>query len=205
MRIIGIAGPAGSGKDTLALAFTELGFARVSFATPIKDALNAMFGFEPEQWEDREWKEAELEEFGVSPRHLAQTLGTEWGRQFVADDLWVRLALNKADDERIVISDVRFDNEADAIRQAGGLIVHLKRPGCAPVKEHVSEAGIAHQPDDHTLMNDGTIEQLHASARTVYVKELAARYPTMVDLDRGLMRGDLSLADMQAVIDYCCA
>ena len=96
----------------------QLGFTRMSFAAPIKEALNAMFGWHPGNWDDREWKEEDLESFKpnlVSPRLLAQTLGTEWGRD-LDPDFWVKTLehrwLARETGTNLVISDVRLDTEA---------------------------------------------------------------------------------------------
>ena len=61
-----------------------------------------------------------------------QTLGTEWGRNMIGPDVWVRLTMHRVDDllasgVNVIIDDVRFDNEAEAIRERDGQIVTLSR------------------------------------------------------------------------------
>lgn len=109
--LIGIAGRAGSGKDTLAAHLvSKYGFIRYGFADPIKRLLNERFGWENSEWEDREWKETPNERYGqrwigsengkygrpdrdffesFSPREWAQWLGTEVGRNTFGEDCWV--------------------------------------------------------------------------------------------------------------------
>lgn len=172
--IIGITGRAGSGKDTLALHFQQkYGCTRRAFADPIKELLNQRFGWTMAQWEDRTWKESQFvrsvasnEPEYLSPRQLAQWLGTEVGRNTFGQDCWVRAMerwarIHLAHEDRLVIPDVRFDNEAIWIRKMGGIIIQLHRPNTIPVAEHVSERGI---DPDHIYMyilNDGTIEDLY--------------------------------------------
>lgn len=185
MKLIGIAGKAGSGKDTVANRLVEKhGFVRYAFADPIKRGLDAMFGLDANYFEDRSLKELPIPRLGdKSPRQLAQWLGTEYGRHLVADDLWVRLAEREFDYYRnmnetsffsrthwyrgMVVPDVRFENEADWIRSKGGVVLHLTRPGVDGVAAHVSESGVPRCPEDVVLVNRGTIQDLHTNLDTM--------------------------------------
>jgi hypothetical protein len=70
-----------------------------------------------------------------------QTLGTEWGRNLIADDLWVKSAIRRAGDLRTVITDVRFPNEMEAVVAAGGVCFGITADWITPVEgEHESEA-----------------------------------------------------------------
>ncbi|HHK4489846.1 TPA: deoxynucleotide monophosphate kinase, partial [Pseudomonas aeruginosa] len=60
-----------------------------------------------------------------------------------------------------VISDVRFDNEADWIRAKGGVVVHLRRQGAADVAAHSSESGITPGARDLFISNDGSLNDLY--------------------------------------------
>jgi hypothetical protein len=96
---------------------------------------------------------------GATPRRAMQTLGTEWGRGCIAPDLWVRLFLLRAERHRaagapVVCDDMRFANEAEAIRGAGGLLVRVDRPGVAPAAGHASEGGLAGVDFDLVVSND---------------------------------------------------
>jgi len=93
MRLIGLTGPAGSGKDTVARLLCEQhGFVQMAFADPLRAMLKAGLGLTDEELHRRDLKEAPLEWLGKSPRQLLQTLGTEWGRQHVHPHLWLELA-----------------------------------------------------------------------------------------------------------------
>lgn len=149
--ILGLSGPAGSGKTTTARHLVKrYGFYELSFATPIKNALNALFGWDYSKWEDREWKESPLVDRGdgirLSPRRLAQWLGTEAGRA-IDPDIWVNYLFRthermlRSPGARVVISDVRFDNEATAIRGIGGRVIHLDDMVTREFPSHASEIG----------------------------------------------------------------
>lgn len=159
--LIGLTGKAGAGKDTVAALLTDHDFAHTYLAFPIKSSVGAMLGVPISRWEDRDWKETALPGLGVSPRQLAQTLGTEWGRDVIDPDFWIKLTQMRMDEHPEfpdwVISDVRFDNEARWIKDSGGFVVHVDRE-VAGVATHISEAGVAYR--DYTLDNNGTIEEL---------------------------------------------
>lgn len=156
-KVIGLAGKAGAGKDTVAdhLVLNH-GYVKYSLAAALKAGLNAMFGFTPEQWNDREWKETVIPWLGKSPRQLAQTLGTEWGRNAVRDDLWLLLAQRfiEQSDQRVVIADVRFENEAMLVRNLGGKVWQIQRPDVAAVATHASEKPLAPWFIDTHVFND---------------------------------------------------
>lgn len=149
-KLIGIAGKAGSGKDTLASWLeNRYDFRRYSFADPIKEMIATGLGIPLSDLYDRKKKEEINPLYGVSPRVMAQTLGTEWGRNIVCDDIWLKATMQRMQHEgtvRAVIADVRFDNEAQFIIDNGGVLVEIKRDGCngaVGIVGHASEAGIS--------------------------------------------------------------
>lgn len=188
--VIGLSGRAGCGKDKAADALTSSGaFISIRFAQALKDGLNAMFGFTNDQWNDREWKETEIELLGKSPRQLAQTVGTEWGREMVHPDVWVAcLALRikrhiysaqePGDIKSIVIPDLRFQNEADWIKDNQGIIIEIQRDSNEDLtthSDHKSEGGISLLMIDHIIQNNGTIDELQFNVRALAAKALVER------------------------------
>lgn len=153
--LIGLTGKAGAGKDTTADIIEEqLGkenVFRISFAQPIRDMLKAAFPFLTDEHFYGKLKEEVIPSLGKSPRQLMQTLGTEWGRQCVKDSLWVDTALEKAkaaqaEGKHVVITDVRFENEAIALWGENGYVVKIVRPShkatVGVTSTHPSEGGI---------------------------------------------------------------
>lgn len=174
MNIIGLSGPAGSGKDTVAGMIIErrVGWCTLSFAEPMKRMLVAGGFLTQEQIEDRWFKETPLSFHGCSPRHLMQTLGTEWGRKLIAPDIWVRLlneqvsTLAENGVSGVVITDVRFENEATYIRSHGGRVVHVRRD-TARKDRHESERGIKIAYGDMAIYNNGPIDALRGNVEVL--------------------------------------
>ncbi len=160
--IVGFSGLAGSGKSKVATpALEALGFTRVGFADPLRRMLLAL-GLTEAEMADKERPCEKL--CGKTPRQALQALGTEWGRERIGDDFWVRLWARAASRHPdVVVDDVRFANEAAAIRAAGGLIIRIERTGAGSASGggHVSEHGGI--PADVTLQNDGSPADLSAS------------------------------------------
>lgn len=160
--LVGVAGPAGSGKDTVGEWFaTRFGFKRYAMASTLKAGLTAMGFPEPA---DRALKEQPVPGFSFTWREAAQKLGTEWGRN-LDPDLWLKLAERylQASHNSVVITDIRFENEAAMVRRLGGTILHLQgRAASLGVSQaHASEAGIEILDADVILDNSGSISYLH--------------------------------------------
>lgn len=168
MKLIGLTGKARAGKDTIAnhLWLDHL-YVKLSFAHPLKTAVGTIFGLTREQtWED-ELKEVVVPYWGLTPRQMLQKMGTEAIRNTFGGDVWVkRLALSYdavRNTDNVVISDVRFHEEAQYIRSQGGVIVEVVRntAGLDGVEAgHVSESGIG-SPADFTVENNSTKEALY--------------------------------------------
>ena len=140
--IIGIAGFQGSGKDTIADYLQNIyGFKRDSFAATLKDAVAAVFGWDREllegrTTESRAWREQvdpwwadRLNMPDLTPRLVLQKWGTEVARKSWHDDTWIASLENKLARAHndIVITDVRFPNEIQAVRNAGGVVIRVVR------------------------------------------------------------------------------
>lgn len=173
--LIGLTGLAGAGKDTAADRLCAAhGFERHAFAEPIRDMLTALLvscGIDYDHLFDRAKKEQPLPHLGMSPRRLMQTLGTEWGRQQLDPQFWIRctaLTLGLHDlprsapvHDRIVITDVRFAEEAAWIKSFGGVIARVERDGAGIPGQHVSELQAQHIKATWRIQNNGTVDELH--------------------------------------------
>ena len=181
---IGLTGPAGAGKTTAAAWFVKIHKHHTfQFAAPLKKAVFGLIDhLRPHDHPHRTvWyindpvgKQTPIDFMGgLTARYLMQTLGTEWGRNTIDKDFWVLLAAAKMNrairaykkrDLRYVIEDMRFENEADLIRALGGTILRIERPGHTQLADteaaHASET--APPAPDLVIVNDGTIDDLHA-------------------------------------------
>ena len=158
--IIGFCGPIGAGKTTCARHLeASHGFRRVRFAGPLKDMLRAL-GLTDEEL-DGHLKEQPCDLLGgQTPRRAMQTLGTEWGRALIHPDLWVLAWLHAIKDyPQVVVDDVRFPNEVETIRAAGGMVILVERPGFTAETTHPSESHRLRF--DFTVRNDVPLETLH--------------------------------------------
>ena len=171
MTRIALSGYARSGKDAMAAILVEKhGYLRVSFADPMREALLAL---NPRiqnggsstslAWLVRRWGWDRAKVDYPEIRELLQRFGTEVGRNLFGEDFWVGMAMRKAAEHpRVVFSDCRFENEARAVLGAGGAVVRVVRPGVGPVNAHVSDRALPDELITHTLLNDGTLEDLAA-------------------------------------------
>jgi len=167
MNIVGIAGKAGSGKDVIAEYLVDVfGYHRRAWADSLKDAAGAIFGLTREQMYGGE-KEVVDRYWGHSPRYILQKLGTECLRQGYGKDVWIRSFYRHISQQPMswfwVVPDVRFENEARAIREWGGRLWRVDRPGVGEVgmAGHASEHDLDNWVEwDQVLVNDGTVLEL---------------------------------------------
>jgi hypothetical protein len=147
VKIIGLVGLAGSGKDTVGQYYVDkFGFKAEAFADPLKDCLSVMFGWDREMLsgrtpESREWREQVdpwwAERLGIphfSPRFAMQNIGTDVVRKAFHDQLWL-INMEKrllTSTEPVVVTDGRFANEIRLIRRLGGRVYRVKR-GSDPI------------------------------------------------------------------------
>lgn len=93
-------------------------------------------------------------------------------------DFWLRIARDKISTADrwslpVVVSDVRYTNEANALRAAGALMVRIERPGASAGGEaarHVSEVDLDDYPADVTVPNAGTLDDLYALVDALAVR-----------------------------------
>lgn len=174
IKLIALTGYAGSGKTTAAKHLVEAhGFTLVKFAGPLKAMMRALgLGDREIEGDLKEVPSAILG--GKTPRHAMQTLGSEWGRNLIHSNIWVNVAMEMACDVidhggRVVIDDLRFGNEVDAVRSHGGIILRIDRPGIGPVNNHESES--IPIPYDLLIQNSVGVNHLRLSINHVLLRE----------------------------------
>ena len=175
-------GLARSGKDHAANYLAKhMQLHKYAFAEPLKTMLKSVFGDHFHEGD----RSGICPETGKSYREMMQTLGTEWGRQLMDENVWVNLVDRRwrevetgehlvmmprdPGDERagypsymakgMVLSDVRFDSEAQWIRDHGGMVIMIVRPGVEPVgvAGHASEKGVSRGLIDAFVSNEGSL------------------------------------------------
>lgn len=146
-KIIALTGAKGVGKTTIAKAIESKEWNErviLSFADPLRSMLARILPMS--YMTDTVKKEQPIEWLGnKSPRQLLQTLGTAWGRGMVSETIWIDAMHRMIKDqpsEVVIIDDCRFENEADMVRDAGGIVIRLERAGIEYTGEHSTEMGI---------------------------------------------------------------
>jgi hypothetical protein len=174
-KIIALYSPApGSGKSTVATHLNNRhGYAIVKFAMPLKAMTSTLLeymGYDNpkivQQMIEGELKSRPIMGFPeITPRYMMQTLGTEWGRDCLDENFWVRIATNRIrylNDQGIpvVVDDMRFINEYEALEMLGAKMVKINRPSVVYESDHPSEGLLDDFDFDVEIENIGTIEQL---------------------------------------------
>lgn len=169
---IGLTGHAGAGKDSVAdILVKEYNFTRYALADKMREALYKLNpvlegSLRLADLVDREgWDRAKRRPFfGPEVRRLLQVFGSEIGRDMFGQGVWIDAldAEIPRHASRIVVTDIRFPNEADWIHDFyDGFVVKLQRPGVGPVNDHQSDKGLHPDHYDYLISNDGTLKDLH--------------------------------------------
>lgn len=172
--IIGLGFMARSGKDTVADYLVEQhGFKKAAFADRLKAAAGCIFGLSMQQlYGDQK---EEIDQFwNDTPRNILQKMGTECMRRGYRDDIWIQALFRyieldgweTKEETNWVVSDVRFPNEAQAIKDHKGMLIQINRPelgqGKIATKMHASETAMVNYHGwDHVITNDGSIQDLY--------------------------------------------
>lgn len=194
MILVGLSGYARSGKDAAAKVFVdEFGFTRVAFADKLREVLYQLdpicgsfttltdlgnTRFESMTVQDviksYGWDGYKESKYGPEIRRLLQRLGTEAGRQTLWDSIWIDAALTSFDeDARVVVTDCRFPNEAQAVKERGGVMWRVERQGVGPANAHASETGLDGWNEwDYMLLNNTDLECYQEVVRHAALSQL---------------------------------
>ena len=162
--IIGLTGYARSGKDTVAKFLIEdHGYTRIAFADTIREFLlriNPILMSGHRLGEHVKMYGWEITKAQDEVRRLLQDTGMA-ARQLFGEDFWIVQVLRKiGPTDKVVITDVRFKNEADIITMLNGQVWRVNRPEVGPINGHVSESDMDVYTADHTIDNSGSISDL---------------------------------------------
>lgn len=185
-RLIGISGKKQHGKDTVAKIIQDMypdEYIILKFADKLKDMVCVLLDCTRMELEDPKYKETPLGEkwekftthdagpFGeittsyyLTPRLILQLLGTECGREIIHPNIWVNVTMNTVAKNQLpgaIITDVRFPNEAEAIKKAGGILIRVERVDMESSDNHPSETSLDDYDDfDYIVYNDKDIIEL---------------------------------------------
>lgn len=179
-KLIGLGHRAQAGKDTVAGFLEPLGFHRVAFADALRDLallvdplVDSLVPLSTNLY--RHYKEA-VDHLGYEQakaelpevRRFLQHLGVG-ARKIFGEDVWVSAAFRGVPRGKLVFSDVRFKNEAATVKELGGLLVRVHRPGFSDCPAyHVSETELEDHAWDVELHNDGDLTELHEVVRALF-------------------------------------
>lgn len=155
-RLIGLTGPAGCGKDTIAeRLFAVHGFVPTAVADPLRSAASDLYGVDHEDFTDPVRLGTVNGYWGMTPRQMMSRLRLQVGSEFLVRR-WALTYNEIRDVANCVVSDVEDDVAAEIIRDCGGVIIHVSRPGCD------AEDRVAFCDGDLVLDNVGDIKTLYA-------------------------------------------
>ena len=177
-NIIGLCAKKRAGKDTLAKHLIDnYNYTKYAFADPLKKSCQEIFLLNEEQM-DGNLKETVDERWGVSPRVMFQKVGTEIFREKLIDvfpemepiakNLWVyrfkkwyEQELKKNNNLKVVITDCRFPNEINIVKELGGVIIKIERNNNNSMDSHVSEKNIDNINGDYIIKNNSSIDKYY--------------------------------------------
>jgi hypothetical protein len=162
--IIGIHGKAGSGKDTIGQMIIESdpesNWHRKAFADKIKVISAEILALDPKLVFSDSFKQVEIPRLQMTGRDFLQKFGTDMCRKHLSEDIWLNALLDEySPDKNWVITDVRFRNEANRIKELGGKLIKVTRD--TDELSHISERDLeTYHFWDQVIDNNSTIDDL---------------------------------------------
>jgi hypothetical protein len=178
-KIIGLAGYARAGKDTVAGIINRLyGHQVTSFSDILREFLYAQNLWLPSKVGNHAFRiNAVVDQYGweearrMHPeiRELQQLTGTEAARNILGQTVWVDAWMRRVSEAGglWVNPSVRFPNEAEAITAMGGKVYRIVKPGIKAVNDHPSDTALDGWDYDGVIMNDGTLIDLEGEVQRV--------------------------------------
>jgi hypothetical protein len=181
--LIGITGKIGSGKTTAAnYLVSSCGFTEYTMAEPIKQ-IGTVFGFTHNQLYGTQKEKLEIHpHWGVSGREFLQKIGTDMFRDLlpqvipnmkISKSVWCDIFRLKYNGQApTVVSDIRFADEAQTIRDLGGVIIRIVRDEGYACSEHISETGQSEITHDFLINNNSDTKSLYSSIDSILQSQL---------------------------------
>jgi hypothetical protein len=190
--IIGIAGKAGAGKDTVASMLIGLSDYRnltyeqweegdyncppylniVHFADSLKETAKLLGNLSDKDVKSQEGKLGRIEWLDMTVREFLQKIGT--AMRTIDEDFWVKSLMNVVDNEldNVIIADVRYPNEVKSIKDRGGIIIRINRPG-AGAGDHSSEIALDDYDEwDCVIDNNKSLKDLFKTVKDLFLENL---------------------------------
>ena len=178
-------------KHLDAFLFDSSGFEIKKFAGKLKEIASILTGVPINKWEDQDFKNEKMpEDWGMTYREFLQRLGTEAMRNGLHKDVWVNALfsdyrpqkLSEYNPSRWIITDTRFPNELEAVKERGGVTIKVVRTevdssGKRVLSNHIrsaihsSENALDGYEFDHIIFNDDGIVELAHKVKNVLIKE----------------------------------
>lgn len=170
IRLIGISGKMQSGKDTVASIIKKLSYIDweiVKFADTLKDITCLLLNCSREDLESSDFKSSPLDDRWqnfhneqLTPRKVMQLIGTDLFRNGLHPNTWVNTLSNKfTNDSFWIVTDVRFPNEAEFIKNNGGILIRIERESIE-LSNHLSETALDDYEFDYIINNHDTFYDL---------------------------------------------
>lgn len=162
----------------------QSGWSIRKFSFKLKLIASILTGIDIEKFEDQEFKKSYLDNqwskhgLPVTVREFLQTLGTDCLRDKITNNIWVNALFSDYtkieydDDEQPeypnwIITDVRFPNEVSRIKEKGGILIRITRPGVEPANKHDSEILLDNYEFDYKLVNNSDLFTLKDSVKQI--------------------------------------
>jgi len=196
IRLIGLIGKAGSGKDTFA---KELGWESVAYADALKRFCIDYLGCTHDDIYTQEGKMRDNPEWGMTNREILQRVGTEAMRCGFHKDVWVKILKRRVqklldEGKKVVVTDCRFENECQMVEDLGGILIEITRDEeqgnlTASEKQHPSEQSIDRRFVTFTVENNGTIEEMMLDFAKKFAEFSERILPIQNSLEKGCQKG----------------
>ena len=184
MKLIGLSGKSGSGKDTVAnYLVTNYNYTKLSFGSVLKDVVSCIFGWprnllEGDTKESREFRNKEDKwwsehlKIKITPRIALQKIGTDVFRMHFHQDIWLLILKKQITKyDKVVVTDIRFLNECNMIKEIGGIIMKISRDNI--IKDtHLSENILDNIKFKYNITNNGTIEELNKKINSIVINNI---------------------------------
>lgn len=164
--IVAFTGRKGSGKDTAAQVLLKTGYwGQINFADKLREVCNIAYGLTPDEMVNPALKQVKLNRWPFkSPRELLQEIAQIWRIQY--PEIWVMgwyRTVRDLSPPRIVVTDLRYPNEEEILRDKKAIIIKIERPGLSDdeFSNHESESYFDEIKADITITNDSSINHLH--------------------------------------------